>query len=1639
MEVRHALSTDAIRPLESLETIIRCDTNADGFIAPIDALQVINGLNNATPTKESDVNDDGVVAPLDALLVVSRLNQKGASRLTAADLWSDRANSLVRLKREYIEDRFRELIEDRRVNGRNPRTIVTSMDIAIKLLTDEWASEEQTRKALSEFEGLDRMLKDKRGRVGPDGADYYLSEEGSLHRWDAGIDQLLSRGPFIEFKLSPQGVIGAITINGALSLLQNDQWIDVAGGHVTKFGFMQNNSFFWLTTEHELWHGSLENKGYASTLACTATKDFFTTSSGTIIVTDLLDHVYISTSDFPATFKQITTSPSVATRDPDGSVYILQRSGRLTKFDPETAITDVVVLNQSVSSFLLGPDGRKYAVDILGRLYSSATGLPGSFTMVFSDLSGIQFNPFGTLFVLRKDGALFRSLTGESGSFEQVTDEPVRRLVFATDHAIYLYGRGNRLLRSPTGKADSFSIINDEAVAYFEVADNGKVVILQHDGGLVDWKDGKSETLLSEPVSRFLFGPDHSMYVITAGSALRSTSGDAGSFDVVSDKSVSDIMFTHAGGVVITERDGGLIYSSSGERGTYNRLLDEPVSNMVLAADSSVYLTTATRLLRSATWERGSFVEVVSEPIKSLVIRDYGVFVLERDGGFLCSVNGTPGTYNRCIKDEVLHYEFGPDGSLYLVTPQRLLRSQTGLFGTFVVIDDEPVERVAFGSDNSIMILEKDGGLIYSANGRPGTYSRSVDDAVTRVISGPDGAVYAFLADGVKRSDSGEPGTFISIVDEPVESLNFGPGRSVFILEKDGGLVHSLNGLPGTYNRSVDEAVTRLVFGPDGAVYAITADRLLRSATGERGSFAVIDNERVESVTFGSGWRVYLLESDGGFLSSENGEPGTYARCVDKIVTRFISGPNGSLYVFSADALLRSESGECDSFLLIDDEPVDSVTFGPGLDVYILEKDGGFLHSSSGRPGTFNRSIDEVVTAICVGADESVYLITPSRLLRSETGERGSFVVVDNEPIERLFLGVFGRVYILERDGGFVYSPSGRPGTYTRSVDEVVTSFSVDSVDAIYLVSPSRLLRSETGKRGSFVVVDDEPIGSLTFGPQGRIYILERDGGVVYSASGRPGTYNRIIDEVVTSLSIASDGSVFLITPYRLLRSETGERGSFVVVDNEPVRGVSFGAQGRVFILEKDGGFVYSASGKPGTYIRSVDEEVVSISVSSEGTVYLCTPSRVLLSETGERGSFTTLGNGRAQSIVFGRSGDAFILWKDGRLQRLQRFGEAQNLSDSIVYLQRSSTGGLLWYRLTSERFMSILGESGLISIISGRVKAWEVDCDETVVVWADDGALFRVDSGGIVSKIAVNVEQFGRDSDGKIVWSEDGGLFDDLWDIIEGVPRFTLETAKSLAATSPVLMAARELGVVGGILAGLGASEVFGPDYSRLLVKGFAIEAGITANVFTGGMLAPVSTTLVGSVLSGAVSGAIGSLSSQAVLISGGQQKGLGWSEVTVGALVQAVSNGIEFDNGPIGEAVDDGASPAFAGQIASPRYAANVRGMADSYGLGFNDVEKIYSSAMPITWRIYNQVFTERVAAGLSIEMAGFFARRAVTTYQFFHLYYLGFKAVRTVGEIVTGGVAKTLTDELIMETFFPGVVEDFEDELFLWLFAR
>jgi hypothetical protein len=84
------------------------DVNADGFVTPLDAVIVINHLNNNGSERLTgythvapfiDVNTDGFVAPIDPLLVVNYLNANSSANQGAPNSgegeWAERVASII--------------------------------------------------------------------------------------------------------------------------------------------------------------------------------------------------------------------------------------------------------------------------------------------------------------------------------------------------------------------------------------------------------------------------------------------------------------------------------------------------------------------------------------------------------------------------------------------------------------------------------------------------------------------------------------------------------------------------------------------------------------------------------------------------------------------------------------------------------------------------------------------------------------------------------------------------------------------------------------------------------------------------------------------------------------------------------------------------------------------------------------------------------------------------------------------------------------------------------------------------------------------------------------------------------------------------------------------------------------------------------------------------------------------------------------------------------------------------------------------------------------------------------------------------------------------------------------------------------
>ena len=107
LEVRTLLS--AMSPLTQISEVRsdfsaaaltgRLDVNQDGFVAPGDALSIVNELNGSDASVDDDmldVNRDGKVSPLDALLVINHLSSDGLTRTSQIEAVSGaRTNAYI--------------------------------------------------------------------------------------------------------------------------------------------------------------------------------------------------------------------------------------------------------------------------------------------------------------------------------------------------------------------------------------------------------------------------------------------------------------------------------------------------------------------------------------------------------------------------------------------------------------------------------------------------------------------------------------------------------------------------------------------------------------------------------------------------------------------------------------------------------------------------------------------------------------------------------------------------------------------------------------------------------------------------------------------------------------------------------------------------------------------------------------------------------------------------------------------------------------------------------------------------------------------------------------------------------------------------------------------------------------------------------------------------------------------------------------------------------------------------------------------------------------------------------------------------------------------------------------------------------
>jgi hypothetical protein len=123
------------------------DVNADGFVSPIDALQVINYLNNPAKPRQLtlpvnqrlppyvDVNGDGSVSPLDALLVINFLNAARLGGEGEGEDWTNAATygsgEAVLLASDWAAGLENIVMGDRTDKNQDPEPKLANSDAAL--------------------------------------------------------------------------------------------------------------------------------------------------------------------------------------------------------------------------------------------------------------------------------------------------------------------------------------------------------------------------------------------------------------------------------------------------------------------------------------------------------------------------------------------------------------------------------------------------------------------------------------------------------------------------------------------------------------------------------------------------------------------------------------------------------------------------------------------------------------------------------------------------------------------------------------------------------------------------------------------------------------------------------------------------------------------------------------------------------------------------------------------------------------------------------------------------------------------------------------------------------------------------------------------------------------------------------------------------------------------------------------------------------------------------------------------------------------------------------------------------------------------------------------------------------------------
>ena len=160
--------------------LIRTDVNADGHISPIDALLVIDAINESRDIIGTDIDADGFVVPLDALVVINRINERGGGPLTLAEIWNAPLGSITPSQRSIMERQFSSLVAGRRATGNSEEWIVETTDRIFAELNAEYSTEVVIENLVQQLPGVEAALRERWLQDGRGDMAYFVNSRGTL-------------------------------------------------------------------------------------------------------------------------------------------------------------------------------------------------------------------------------------------------------------------------------------------------------------------------------------------------------------------------------------------------------------------------------------------------------------------------------------------------------------------------------------------------------------------------------------------------------------------------------------------------------------------------------------------------------------------------------------------------------------------------------------------------------------------------------------------------------------------------------------------------------------------------------------------------------------------------------------------------------------------------------------------------------------------------------------------------------------------------------------------------------------------------------------------------------------------------------------------------------------------------------------------------------------------------------------------------------------------------------------------------------------------------------------------------------------------------------------------------------------------